>query len=242
MPTQSLVINSHLPTGLYNAMIHPLVPFSIKGAIWYQGENNVSRAEQYQSLFPTMIQSWRNKWAKAFPFYFTQLAPFTYSGKDNVESSELRNAQNETLSLPKTGQAVTLDIGSLETIHPPNKKDVGERLARWALVKEYKQKSVAFTGPVCTKAKSKGDKIILDFNIGSTSLVAGNSGLKEFELVLVDGSTKEVSASIEDNQVRLENLKGQNPKAVRYAWKNGSEASLFNSAGLPASTFFIELK
>ena len=117
--------NSHLPTGLFNAMIHPLVPYSIKGAIWYQGENNVSRAEQYKTLFPTMIQSWRNKWSKEFPFYFTQIAPYPYSGKNNVESAELRNAQNLTLSLPKTCQVVTLDIGSLETIHPPNKKDVG---------------------------------------------------------------------------------------------------------------------
>jgi sialate O-acetylesterase len=242
MPKASLEINSHLPTGLFNAMIHPLVPYSIKGAIWYQGENNVPRAEQYKTLFPAMIQSWRNKWGKDFPFYFTQIAPYTYSGKDNVESAELRNAQNETLSLPNTGQAVTLDIGSLETIHPPNKKDVGERLARWALAKDYKQKSVAFSGPVCTAAKYNGDKIILDFDIGAASLVAGKSGLKEFELVFADGSAKEVNASIKGRQIVLEKLNGELPKAVRYAWKNGSEASLFNSAGLPASTFYIEIK
>lgn len=101
MPKTSLVVNHHLPTGLYNAMIHPLVPYSIKGAIWYQGENNVSRAEQYKTLFPTMIQSWRNKWGHDFPFYFTQLAPYRYSGTDHTESAELRNAQNQTLSLPK---------------------------------------------------------------------------------------------------------------------------------------------
>jgi sialate O-acetylesterase len=242
MPRPPLEINSHLPTGLYNAMIHPLVPFSIKGTIWYQGENNVSRAEQYKTLFPAMIQSWRNKWGKDFPFYFTQIAPYAYSGKDNVESAELRNAQNQTLSLTKTGQAVTLDIGSLETIHPPNKEDVGERLARWALAKDYKQKSVAFSGPVCSAATLKGDKIILDFNIGSTSLVAGKLGLKEFELVFKDGSIQEVSASIQGNKIRLENPTGNTPTAVRYAWKNGSEASLFNSAGLPASTFHIRLK
>ena len=242
MPKPSLVVNHHLPTGLYNAMIHPLIPFSIKGAIWYQGENNVPRAEQYKTLFPAMIQSWRNKWGKEFPFYFTQIAPFRYSRKDNVESAELRNAQNETLSLPKTGQAVTLDIGSLKTIHPPNKKDVGERLARWALAKDYKLKSIAFSGPVCTEAKLNGNKIILDFRIGSTTLVAGISGLKEFELVFADGTATEVSASIKGNQVVLENPTRQLPKAVRYAWKNGSEASLFNSAGLPASTFYLALE
>lgn len=242
MPKASLEVNSHLPSGLYNAMIHPLVPFSIKGAIWYQGENNVSRAEQYKTLFPAMIQSWRNTWGKEFPFYFTQIAPYSYSGKDNVESAELRNAQNQTLSLPKTGQAVTLDIGSLESIHPPNKKEVGERLARWALAKDYKQKSIAFSGPFCTEAKLNGYNIILDFTVGAKSLVAGKSGLKEFELVFADGSGREVSASIKGNQVMLENPTGNKPVAVRYAWKNGSEASLFNSAGLPASTFYIEIK
>jgi len=242
MPKAPLEVNSHLPTGLYNAMIHPLVPFSIKGAIWYQGENNVPRAEQYKTLFPAMIQSWRNKWDMEFPFYFTQLAPYKYSGKNNVESAELRNAQNQTLSLPKTGQAVTLDIGSMETIHPPNKKEVGERLARWALANDYKQKSVAFSGPVCTAAKLNGDNILLDFRMGSSSLVAGKSGLKEFELVFPDGSGMEVSASIQGNQIMLENPRANKPIGVRYAWKNGSEASLFNSAGLPASTFYLELK
>ncbi len=242
MPMPPLEFNSHLPTGLYNAMIHPLVPFSIKGAIWYQGENNVSRAEQYQSLFPSMIKSWRNKWGKEFPFYFTQIAPFRYSGAKNSESAELRFAQNQTLSLPKTGQAVTLDIGSLETIHPSNKKEVGERLARWALAKDYKQRSLSYSGPVCTSAKINGDKIMLDFNIGAKSLVAAKSGIKEIELVFADGSIKEVMASIQGDKIILENPNGQLPKAVRYAWKNGSEASLFNSAGLPASTFFIKLK
>jgi sialate O-acetylesterase len=110
------------------------------------------------------------------------------------------------------------------------------------LAKDYKQKSVAFSGPVCTAAKYNGDKIILDFDIGAASLVAGKSGLKEFELVFADGSAKEVNASIKGRQIVLEKLNGELPKAVRYAWKNGSEASLFNSAGLPASTFYIEIK
>jgi sialate O-acetylesterase len=242
MPLAPLEINSHLPTGIYNAMIHPIVPYSIKGAIWYQGENNVSRAEQYKTLFPAMIKSWRNKWGKKFPFYFTQIAPFRYSGASHSESAELRFAQNQTLSLPNTGQAVTLDIGNVESIHPPHKKEVGERLARWALAKDYKQKSIAFSGPVCTAAKLDGDKIVLDFNIGAESLVVGRMGLKEFELEYENSSAKEVSARIEGNQIVLENPTKKLPKAVRYAWKNGSEASLFNSAGLPASTFLVEVE
>jgi sialate O-acetylesterase len=143
---------------------------------------------------------------------------------------------------PNTGQAVTLDIGSLETIHPSNKRDVGERLARWALAKDYKQNSLAFSGPVCASVKSSGDNIILEFDIGAESLVAGGSGLKEFELVYADGSTEEVSASILRNTIMLEMDRGNKPTAVRYAWKNGSEASLFNSAELPASTFSMEIE
>jgi sialate O-acetylesterase len=189
-----------------------------------------------------MIQSWRNKWGYEFPFYFTQIAPYPYSGKDNVESAELRNAQNETLSLSKTGQIVTLDIGSLETIHPPNKKDVGERLSYWALANDYGYNDIAYSGPVCIAARADAADVVLDFNIGDKRLVAGNSGLQEFELVFADGSTKEVSASIKGNQIILENqTEGQLPIAVRYAWKNGSEASFVNSAGLPASTFYIEI-
>ena len=241
MPMPSLAANSHLPTGLYNAMIHPLVPYSIKGAIWYQGENNVSRAEQYKTLFPTMIQSWRNKWDKEFPFYFTQLAPYTYSGKDNVESAELRNAQNQTLSLPNTGQAVTLDIGSLITIHPPNKKDVGERLALWALAKDYGQ-TVNYSGPICKSAKYEEGKVILYFDPMAEKLEAGIDGLKEFEIVIDSVSTYETSAIIEGDNVFLSVKDNIRPIAVRYAWKNGSKASLFNSAGLPASTFYIEVE
>lgn len=225
MPMPTMEVNSHMPTGLYNAMIHPLIPYSIKGAIWYQGESNVPRTEQYETLFPAMIQSWRNKWNSDFSFYFTQIAPYTYSGKDNTESAELRNAQNQTLSLANTGQAVTLDIGSLETIHPPNKKDVGERLALWALAKDYDKEGIAYSGPVCIAAKNNGNNVILDFNIGDKNLIAGKSGLKEFELILENGSLKEVSASIKGNQIILDNPSGQLPIAVRYSWKNGSKNS-----------------
>lgn len=241
IPRPSLTVNNQLPTGLYNGMIHPLIPYSIRGVIWYQGENNVGRAKQYSSLFSTMINSWRNNWGKAFSFYFTQIAPFRYSGVDNSESAELRFAQNQTLSLPQTGQAVTLDIGKVESIHPPNKKDVGERLALWALAKDYEKESVAFSGPVCKSARLKGDQVILHFDIGAETLVAGKSGLKEFEMIFADGTIMEAQASINRGKVVLKNTSKHIPIAVRYAWKNGSEAALFNSAGLPASTFFIAL-
>ncbi len=239
MPTSPLVVNNHLPTGLYNAMIHPLHPFAIKGAIWYQGESNVGRAEQYKILFPAMIRSWRKAWGQIFPFYFVQIAPYPYSGIENSEAAELRSAQNQTLSLPMTGQAVILDIGSTSTIHPPDKEDVGERLARWALAKDYGHEKVAYSGPVCTAAKKRWRRIILDFDPGSDKLVTGDEGLHGFEVVYPDGSVSSVKASLRRNKVVLSLQSRQDPIEVRYAWKNSSTASLFNSAGLPASTLTI---
>lgn len=164
-PTVKMRFNSHTPTVLYNAMIAPLVPYAIKGAIWYQGESNVGRAEQYKKLFPTMIQSWRDAWDESFPFYFVQIAPYRYSGPENTESADLRFAQHQTLHFPKTGEAVTLDIGNVDNIHPGKKKDVGERLARWALAKDYGQKKTPYSGPVCKNAKQKIDRL----NSASTS-------------------------------------------------------------------------
>jgi len=241
MPTPSLVVNSNLPTGLYNAMIHPLHPFAIKGVIWYQGENNVGRAEQYKTLFPAMIRSWRKTWDQIFPFYFVQIAPYPYSGAENSEAAELRFAQHQTLTLPNTGQAVTLDIGSTNTIHPPNKEDVGERLARWALAKDYGHDKVTYSGPVCKAAKKRWGRIVLYFDPGADNLVAGDEGLAGFEVVYSDGSVSAVKASLRGNKVALSPQLGQNPIGVRYAWKNSSTASLFNSAGLPASTFYMAI-
>ena len=154
----------------------------------------------------------------------------------------MRNAQNETLKLPQTGQAVTLDIGNVENVHPANKKDVGERLARWALAKDYQQTNVPFSGPVCTAAQVQNQKVVLIFDPGAEALVAGETPLQGFELVLDDGSSAEVDAVIDGEQVLLPVMPGQNPTAVRYAWKNGSTATLFNSAGLPASTFYVLIK
>ncbi|MEJ7684169.1 MAG: sialate O-acetylesterase [Segetibacter sp.] len=113
-------LNSNSPTVLFNAMINPLIPYTIKGVIWYQGESNVGRAEQYKRLFPLMIEDWRDKWGYQFPFYYVQLAPFLYSAPDQKEQSQkLRNAQRYALKLPKTGMVSTLDIGYLKTAHPP---------------------------------------------------------------------------------------------------------------------------
>ena len=241
MPAQENQINNQLPTGLFNSMIHPLKLFSIKGAIWYQGESNVGRSEQYKLLFPALIKSWRNNWNSEFSFYFTQIAPYVYSGINNSDSAELRNAQNYALSLPKTGQAVTLDLGSMETIHPPRKKEVGERLAYLALAKDYERDSIAFSGPVCKVARQNKGNVVLEFDIGADYLIEGKDGLREFELIYSNLDAKQVNAEIQGNTIVLENISEIKPIAVRYAWRNGSQASLFNSENLPAPTFYLDI-
>ena len=241
MPAQENQINNQLPTGLFNSMIHPLKLFSIKGVIWYQGESNVGRSEQYKLLFPAMIKSWRKNWNSEFSFYFTQLAPYVYSGINNSESAELRNAQNYALSLPKTGQAVTLDLGSMDNIHPPRKKEVGERLAYLALAKDYERNSIAFSGPVCKVARQNKGNVILEFDIGADYLIEGKDGLREFELIYSNLDAEQVNAEIRGNTIVLENISEIKPIAVRYAWRNGSQASLFNSENLPAPTFYLDI-
>jgi len=145
-------INSNSPTVLFNAMIQPLAPYTIKGVIWYQGESNVGRAEQYKKLFPLMIEDWRTQWGKELPFYYVQIAPFLYSAADQKEQSQkLRDAQRYALKLPKTGMVTTLDIGYLKTAHPPYKQEVGKRLATFALKNEYGEKMLVASGPLYKK-------------------------------------------------------------------------------------------
>lgn len=231
--------NSNAPGVLFNAMINPLVPYTIKGAIWYQGETNVGRAEQYKTLFPAMIQDWRSKWNYDFPFYFVQLAPNNYGGNQKEKSAALRNAQRLALSTPKTGMATTLDIGSLTTIHPPNKRDVGYRLARIALADEYGQK-IAPSGPFYKNNVIDGDKLIIEFDNVGDGLSASDQDLSGFEIAGADKVFLPAIAKIQDDKVVVSNAKITKPVYVRYAWSDTSKASLFNKNGLPAATFTSE--
>jgi sialate O-acetylesterase len=222
-------------------MIHPIVPYTIKGAIWYQGESNAGRAYQYRKLFPAMITSWRDSWKQGdFPFYFVQLANYQKTKPEPAEDSwaELREAQVMTLALPRTGMAVTIDIGDEKTIHPLNKKDVGERLARWALAKDY-GKDVVFSGPVYKSMKSDGDKIVLAFDYTDGGLVAGNNTpLKQFAIAGADKKFVWADAEIVGDTVVVKSPQVPNPVAVRYAWQmNPQGCNLYNKAGLPASPF-----
>jgi sialate O-acetylesterase len=230
-------IGSSSPSSLYNAMVNPVIKYAIKGAIWYQGEANVGRADQYSKIFPVMIQNWRESWGiKDFPFYFAQIAPYIYSGVDSTELAYLREAQEKALILPNTGMAVTLDIATVMNIHPPFKEEVGERLANLALAKDY-GKSVQFSGPVYKSMKTEGRIIKIQFDNAAGTLKAKNGKLTEFEIAGKDGRYVKADAKISGNEVWVSSSKISEPQSVRYCWHNGSVASLFDGNGMPASQF-----
>lgn len=231
------------PSLLFNSMIQPIVPFKIKGVIWYQGESNASLAHQYQKAFPLLINDWRERWDIGdFPFYFVQLASFKASGGTSEKGStwaELREAQAMTLSLPNTGMAVTTDVGNSNDIHPTNKLDVGNRLAAIALNKTYKKKN-EYSGPVFKKMKRDGNKIKIYFdhvNGGLTTKIGGDV-LNGFEIAGVDRSFKKANAVIENDYIVVSSDEVSDPAAVRYGWSDDNIAiNLFNKAGFPASPF-----
>ena len=226
----------HSPSGLYNGMIAPLIPYAIQGAIWYQGESNASRAYQYRTLFPAMITNWRDDWDQgAFPFYYVQIAPYKY-GQEDV-CAELREAQMMTLSLKNTGMAVTMDIGNPKDIHPKNKQDVGKRLALWALAKDYGKKDIVYSGPIYDSMKIEGNKIRLKFDHVDGGLKAGPDGLANFTIAGADQNFVPAQAKIDGNTLLVFSPEVSEPVAVRYCWDNTSEGTLFNKAGLPASSF-----
>ena len=228
------------PSVLYNAMIHPLVPYSIKGAIWYQGESNVGRAEQYSRLFPKMMNDWRSQWKTDFPFYFVQIAPYNYGTPPNKEGSmDLRDAQRKSLKTKNTGMVVTMDIGDFTNIHPANKQDVGSRLAGLALKNDYNNKIVA-SGPLYKKHTISGNKLILQFDHIGSGLTTINSKLKGFEIAGADKKYVIARAKITDNNVELYAKTVKKPVYARYAWSDKGNASLFNKEGLPASSFTTE--
>ena len=228
---------------LYNGMIHPLVGYGIKGVIWYQGENNAARAYQYRTLFPALIQDWRQLWGYDFPFLWVQLANFMAIDDQPRESdwAELREAQNMTLRLPKTGQAVITDIGEAFDIHPKNKQDVGKRLAQAALQVAY-EKDVFGSGPVYKTMQIEGNKAVLTFDRigeGLSTIEKNRYGyVNGFTIAGADGKFVWAKAYIDGNKVVVFNENITAPVAVRYGWSNNPyDNNLVNSAGLLASPF-----
>jgi len=223
---------------LYNGMIAPLVPLAIRGAIWYQGESNVSRARQYRKLFPTMIRDWRKAWGQGdFPFLFVQLAPFRYNGQDKRSCAELWEAQLKTLELPHTGMAVTVDIGNVRNIHPKNKQDTGKRLALWALGTTY-GKDLVYSGPLFRSMKIDGDQARLSFShVGGGLVARDGQPLRDFEIAGGDRQFMPATATIEGDTLVVRSEAVAKPVAVRYGWYDAAQPNLSNQAGLPASPF-----
>ena len=231
--------NPNRPSVLYNAMIAPLIPYAIQGAIWYQGESNAGRAYQYQTLFPTMIRNWREDWGQPdLGFYLVQLAPFMAITPEPTESAwaELREAQRlTTLRLPHTGMAVITDVGDEKDIHPRDKQPVGERLAFAALDETYGM-PVEGSGPAYAGMKVEGGKIVLRFD-HAEGLAAKGGKLTGFTIAGADRKWVNADAEIRGRTVVVSSPSVSNPVAVRYGWANFPVLNLWNGAGLPASPF-----
>lgn len=230
----------HRPSGLYNGMIAPLIPYHIAGVIWYQGESNAGRAYQYRKLFPAMIRNWRSDWGQGdFPFLFVQLANWRAVKDEPYENawSELREAQLMTLALPNTGMAVAIDIGDANSIHPRNKQDVGRRLALWAFAKAY-GKRLVYSGPIYKSMTVEGNKIVLNFkHIGGGIVAREKEPLKGFTIAGPEREFVWADAKIDGDTVVVSSDKIQKPVAVRYAWAENPICNLYNKQGLPASPF-----
>ena len=221
---------------LFNAMINPLLNYSIRGVIWYQGEANRNDAYHYRKLFPAMIGDWRTKFDQGeFPFYYVQIAPYRYN--EILSGALLREAQLMTLSVPNTGMAVSTDIGNPDNIHPINKRELGRRLALNALAKTYGQDYLEYSGPLFKSMEIKGDKAILSFDYADYGLVVKGEKPGNFKIAGTDRKFYSADAVIEDNRIVVSSPEVSDPVAVRFGFGNTDEPNLYNAAGLPASPF-----
>lgn len=233
--------NQGYPTVLFNSMINPLVPYGIKGFLWYQGESNAEEAYNYRKLFPMLITDWRKQWQQGnLPFLYVQLANFMQRKPLPSESewAELREAQTLTLSQPNTGMACAIDIGDAGTVHPLNKQEVGRRLALIANKTVYKQDDIIISGPIYRLYQKEGNRIRISFNeIGSGLSTSDGKGVKGFAIAGNDKLFHWAKAEIEGNEVVVYCDEVAEPVAVRYAWADNPECNLVNSEGFPAVPF-----
>lgn len=226
--------------GLFNGKIAPLIPFAIRGALWYQGEANTApdKAGFYEDQLKLLVTDWRSRWGAEFPFAWVQLPNFAGNGRD---WPTVREAMANATALPRTGMAITIDIGETKDIHPKNKQEVGRRLALWALGIVY-DKSGAISGPILDRHELRGREFALSFRHTDQGLRLTVQEPSGFEVAGTDGVWKPAVASIERDRVIVASKDVLQPAAVRYAWSNDPQPTLFNGVGLPASPFRIELK
>ncbi len=235
---QQGTLSQQTPTVLFNAMINPMVGYSIKGAIWYQGEANRNEADQYVKLLPGMIENWRSEWGVGeFPFYYVQIAPFDY-GPAGINSAYLREAQlKASTAIPNIGMASIMDVGEKDCIHPANKKAAGDRLAFLALSNTYGKSGFASSGPVLKEMVITGSQIKLTFNNAVNGLTSFGKGLYCFEVAGANKRFYPAEAFIQGGGITLFCPAVLEPVAVRYAFKDFIIGDMFNTEGLPASSF-----
>ena len=241
-PLRGQTFFGYKPSGLYNAMLAPLLNYSIKGILWYQGESNAGRPEEYKSLLPALIRDWRYNLGQGdVPFLVVQLPNYMEARETPYDSgwALFREAQAEALKLPATGLVVTYDIGEWNDIHPLNKKDVGIRLALAARKVAYRDNEVVSSGPTFRSMKIKGRRIFISFdNTGSGLIARGSRRPGHFAIAGEDMQFVWAKARIKGDQVIVKNRKVKKPVAVRYAWAdNPVGANLYNKGGLPAAPF-----
>ncbi|MBI5687903.1 MAG: sialate O-acetylesterase [Verrucomicrobia bacterium] len=250
------------PGNLFNGKIAPLVPYAIRGAIWYQGESNAGQGQLYHLQLSAMVKDWRARWGSDFPFAWVQLPNFHAAQKEPVEDTGwvlVREGMLKTLALPNTGMAITTDIGEAGDIHPVNKQDVGKRLAMWALADVYKQKGVASSGPIACGHKISGDEVTIIFKHADGGLVVkigeslvtpradspsvwpeglgGFGTIRGFAVAGADKKWHRAAAKIVGDTVVVKSPEVKQPVAVRYAWADNPDCNLYNRAGIPASPF-----
>ena len=230
-------VNHQSPLALYNGMIHPLLPYTIKGALWYQGESNNGEGMLYYEKKKALINGWRDIWNnKKMPFYFVQLAPYKYGGEP-TRLAGIWQAQLETLKVPHTGMAVTTDIGNIRDIHPRNKQEVGRRLALWALTKDYGKKGIEYSGPLFKSARFRKGTAIARFTHADGLKSTNGQPLSHWEVAGEDEKFAAAQAEIKGNTVVARSDTVKKPKFVRFGYHQEAEPNLANAAGLPASPF-----
>jgi len=226
------------PTTLYNAMIHPLVPFAIRGAIWYQGESNHVEGKLYTEKMKALIKGWRQLWNCELPFYYVQIAPYHYGSENPTVMGEFWEAQAAALAVPNTGMVVPSDIGDYKDIHPKNKQEVGRRLALLALKNIHGQNDLVCSGPTFKAMAIEGDKIRIRFdNIGGGLVSRDGKPLNWFEIIGKETDWTKADAAIEGDSVVLSSDKVKEPMAMRFAWDKSAVPNLMNKEGLPVSAF-----